>query len=379
MHVAPEGRKTAAGNGPLSGVKIVEFVGIGPSPFAAMLLADMGADVLRIDRPGGGDPYSQNVVNRGRPTLFLDLKETEHVDVALRILDGADALIEGLRPGVMERLHLGPDVVLQRNPRIVYARMTGWGQTGPLSQTAGHDINYISVVGALAAIGPQNRPVPPLNLVGDYGGGSLYLVAGILAGIISSRQTGLGQIVDCAICDGAASLMAMFSDLSSQGRWSSGRESNLLDGGAPFYRTFECADGKHISVGALEPKFYDLLCKQLGFSAVDLPDRDDVGNWPQLHAALEQRFKLKTRDEWCELLSDLDTCVAPILTLSEAAAYPHLAERQTFIEVDGVTQPAPAPRFSRTPSSIRMGMDEVLTVEKALARWSRNQNRDRTD
>jgi alpha-methylacyl-CoA racemase len=361
--------KEAAG-GPLSGLRVLEFVGIGPGPFAAMLLADMGADVLRIDRPGGGDPYSRNVVNRGRPTLHCDLKDMSQVEQVMTLIDQADALIEGFRPGVMERLGLGPDVVLQRNPKLVYGRMTGWGQTGPLSQTAGHDINYISVAGALAAIGPAGRPVPPLNLVGDYGGGSLYLVTGLLAGIISARQTGLGQVIDCAICDGAASLMAMFSDLSSQRRWTSDREANLLDGGAPFYRTYECADGRHIAVGALEPKFYDLLCDHMGFARNDLPDREDTRNWERLHAILERRFKLKTRDEWCDLLGGVDTCVTPVLTLSEAAAHPHLVARQTFVKTDDVVQPAPAPRFSRTPSSIRPIADGVLTLDDALTRWA---------
>jgi alpha-methylacyl-CoA racemase len=364
------GHEAKTGSGPLSGVRILEFVGIGPGPFAAMLLADMGAEVLRIDRPGGGDPYSRNVVGRGRPTLCLDLKDASQTTDLLTLIERADALIEGFRPGVMERLGLGPDPVLQRNPKLVYGRMTGWGQTGPLSQVAGHDINYISVAGALAAIGPEDRPIPPLNLVGDYGGGSLYLVAGILAGIISARQTGRGQVVDCAICDGAASLMAMFSDLSSQGRWTSRRAGNLLDGGAPFYRTFECSDGMHLSVGALEPKFYDLLCTHLGFGRDELPDRDDVGNWDRLHMLLEQRFKLKTRDEWCNILSSLDTCVTPVLTLNEAAEHPHLAERQTFIEIDHVVQPAPAPRFSGTPSSVRRIADKALTMDEALAQWA---------
>jgi alpha-methylacyl-CoA racemase len=365
------GEKTdRTASGPLVGVKVLEFVGIGPGPFAAMLLADMGADVLRIDRPSGGDPYSRNVVNRGRPTLHVDLKNASHVAEVLRLVGRADALIEGFRPGVMERLGLGPDVALQRNPKIVYGRMTGWGQTGPLAETAGHDINYISAVGALDAIGPGERPVPPLNLVGDYGGGSLYLVAGILAGIISARQTGQGQTVDCAICDGAASLMAMFSDLSSQGRWSAKRSTNLLDGGAPFYRVFECADGKHLSVGALEPKFYDLLCEHMGFAPGELPDREDERNWDRLHAIFEQRFRLRTRDEWCEILEGLDTCVSPVLTLHEAASHPHLRERQTFVNVDDVVQPAPAPRFSRTPSSIRKIADKVLTIDEMLSRWA---------
>lgn len=355
--------------GPLAGLRIAEFVGIGPGPFAAMLLADMGADVLRIDRPGGGDMFSRNVVNRGRPTLFADLKDASQRDKVLQILGKADALIEGFRPGVMERLGLGPDIVLQRNPRIAYGRMTGWGQTGPYALAAGHDINYISLSGALAAIGPKERPVLPLNLVGDYGGGSLYLVMGLLAAIISARQTGHGQVVDCAICDGAASLMSMFSDLTSQGRWVQERESNLLDGGAPFYRNFECADGKFVAVGPLEPKFYELMCDLMGLSQGELPDRNDVANWTRLHGSLEQKFKEKTRDEWCALLSGEDTCVTPVLTLAEAAGHPHLAARGTFVDVDGVVQPAPAPRFSRTPSAARPIDRTELTFEGALSRW----------
>lgn len=369
MQQAPEETKPKAGQGPLSGLKVVEFVGIGPGPFAAMLLADMGADVLRIDRPGGGDTFSRNVVNRGRSTLVADLKDASQREKVLEILDEADALIEGFRPGVMERLGLGPDAVLQRNPRIAYGRMTGWGQTGPYAHVAGHDINYVSLSGALAAIGPKERPVLPLNLVGDYGGGSLYLVTGLLAAILSARQTGQGQVVDCAICDGAASLMSMFCDLASQERWTEGREANLLDGGAPFYRSYECADGRFVAVGPLEPKFYELMCELMELPSSRLPDRDDVGNWERLHEVFERKFKEKTRDEWCVLLSGKDTCVTPVLTLSEAASHPHLAARRTFVEIDGVVQPAPAPRFSRTPSSIRLAAQADLTLEEALSRW----------
>lgn len=369
MQQSPKETKTRAGQGPLSGLKVVEFVGIGPGPFAAMLLADMGADVLRIDRPGGGDTFSRNVVNRGRSTLFTDLKDVSQREKVLEVLDKADALIEGFRPGVMERLGLGPDVVLQRNPRIAYGRMTGWGQSGPYALAAGHDINYVSLSGALAAIGPKERPVSPLNLVGDYGGGSLYLVMGLLAAILSARQTGHGQIIDCAICDGAASLMSMFSDLASQQRWTMEREANLLDGGAPFYRNYECADGKFVAVGPLEPKFYELMCELMELSPGELPDRDDIGNWKRLHTIFEQKFKEKTRDEWCALLSGKDTCVTPVLTLAEAADHPHLTARGTFVEVDGVVQPAPAPRFSRTPSAARAVDRTELNFEDALSRW----------
>jgi alpha-methylacyl-CoA racemase len=369
MQQAESETNTEPGTGPLARIKVVEFVGIGPGPFAAMLLADMGADVIRVDRLGGGDPYSVNVVNRGRPTVYADLKNVSHRESILAILDQADALIEGFRPDVMERLGLGPEIILQRNPKMAYGRMTGWGQTGPLAHTAGHDLNYLSVTGALAAIGPKERPLPPLNLVGDYGGGSLYLVAGLLAAIIAAQRTGLGQVVDGAICDGAASLMSMFSDLSSQRRWRLQREANLLDGGAPFYRTYTCADGKFIAVGALEPKFYHLLCEHMGFSSGELPDRDEDANWDQLHTIFERRFREKTRDEWCALLGDKDTCVTPVLTLGEAAMHPHLVARKTFVEIDGVVQPAPAPRFSRTPTSIRRVDHVTLTFEEALSRW----------
>lgn len=369
MQQSPVETMAMAGQGPLSGLKVVEFVGIGPGPFAAMLLADMGADVLRIDRPGGGDAFSRNVVNRGRSTLFADLKDASQRGKVLEILDKADALIEGFRPGVMERLGLGPDVVLGRNPMMAYGRMTGWGQTGPYAQTAGHDINYVSLTGALAAIGPKERPALPLNLVGDYGGGSLYLVTGLLAAILSARQTGHGQVVDCAICDGAASLMSMFCDLASQGRWTGDREANLLDGGAPFYRNYECADGRFVAVGPLEPKFYELMCELMEVPSDQLPARDDPGNWERLHEFFESKFKEKTRDDWCALLSGKDTCVTPVLTLSEAASHPHLAARQTFVEIGGVVQPAPAPRFSRTPSTIRQAEQPELTFDQVLSRW----------
>ncbi|MBV8661584.1 MAG: CoA transferase [Hyphomicrobiales bacterium] len=356
-------------SGPLAGLRIVEFAGIGPGPFAAMLLADMGADVVRLDRPSGSDPYSRNVIARGRPRVAADLKDPLEIERVLGLLDSADALIEGFRPGVMERLGLGPDVVLARNPRLVYGRMTGWGQSGPLAQAAGHDINYIAVTGALAAIGDDDGPVPPLNLVGDYGGGSLYLVAGLLAALLSAARTGEGQVVDCAIADGAASLMAMFSELSSQGRWSDRRGANLLDGGAPFYRAYACADGRHIALGALEPQFYALFRKLVGLA--DDPDfdrRDDPAVWPQLRAKLAALFLTRTREEWSRLLEGTDACFAPVLTLAEAPDHPHLAARGTFVTIDGVTQPAPAPRFSRTPSAIGP-IGETATLDEVLEAW----------
>lgn len=357
--------------GPLAGIRIVEFAGIGPGPFAAMLLADMGADVVRLDRPSGTDPYSRHVVSRGRPSVAVDLKDPTETARVLDLLDSADALIEGFRPGVMERLGLGPDVVLARNPRLVYGRMTGWGQTGPLAQTAGHDINYIAITGALAAIGPASQPMPPLNLVGDYGGGSLYLVAGVLAALLSAGRTGQGQVVDCAICDGAASLMAMFCELSAQNRWTDHRASNLLDGGTPYYRTYACADGRHIALGPLEPQFYALFRKLAGLeNDPDFDRRDDPALRATLHAKLEALFQTKTRDEWTRLLEGTDACFAPVLTLAEAPAHPHLAARGAFVEVDGVVQPAPAPRFSRTPAAIRASAKTASLAEVAAA-WRR--------
>ncbi|UHC14270.1 CoA transferase [Methylobacterium currus] len=356
--------------GPLAGLRIVEFAGIGPGPFAAMLLADMGAELVRLDRPGGADPYSQNVVARGRPTVTVDLKDPGDRAGALALLERADALIEGFRPGVMERLGLGPDIVLARNPRLVYGRMTGWGQDGPLARSAGHDITYMAVTGALAAIGPAERPVPPLNLVGDYGGGSLYLVAGLLAGLLSAGRTGRGQVVDAAICDGAASLMAMFSELASQGRWSDRREANLLDGGAPWYRAYACRDGRHVAIGPLEPQFYALFRRLTGLDAdPDFDRRDDPAMWPILRHKLEMLFAGRTRDEWCRLLEGTDACVAPVLSLSEAADHPHLAARGTFVTVDGTVQPAPAPRFSGTPTAIKPPSGP-LTLAEAVVRWS---------
>jgi alpha-methylacyl-CoA racemase len=365
---APSKRVAAKTEGALEGVRIVEFAGIGPAPFAAMLLADMGADVLRIDRPGGSDAWPGQVTNRGRRTVFADLKNFADREGVATLVESADALIEGFRPGVMERLGLGPEALLARNSRLVYGRMTGWGQTGPLAHAAGHDINYIALTGALAAIGPRARPVPPLNLVGDYGGGSLYLVMGLQSGIISARRTGAGQVVDCAICDGAASLMALFTDLQRQGRWSDDRQSNLLDGGAPFYRTYECADGKFVSLGALEPQFYALLRERAGLEDAAF-DRDDVAAWPALHAKLEAVFRTRSRDEWCRLLEGSDACFAPVMTLSEAPSHPHLAARKTYVDSGDAIVPAPAPRFSQTPSRIRLVPPEALSIDEALSNW----------
>jgi alpha-methylacyl-CoA racemase len=363
-------RAGAERQGPLAGIRIVEFVGLGPGPFAAMLLADLGADIVRIDRPGSPQLDATNVVSRGRPTVEADLKDAARVAEVLDVLAEADALIEGFRPGVMERLGLGPEIVLGRNPRLVYGRMTGWGQTGPLAQAAGHDINYIAITGALAAIGPAERPVPPLNLVGDYGGGSLYLVMGLLAGILSAGRTGRGQVVDCAICDGAASLMSLFSELSAQGRWTDRRASNFLDGGAPYYGVFACADGLHVSIGALEPQFYELLREKAGLDDPAFDLRHDETSWPALRAKLADVFVRRTRAEWCSILEGTDACFGPVLALQEAPHHPHMAAREAFVTLDGVTQPGSAPRFSGTSAKARPVDRRRLDLPEAVRRWS---------
>ena len=339
-------------SGPLTGFRIVEFAGIGPGPFACMMLADMGAEVVTLDRVGSGKNL-KSVSGRGRKVVELDLKSEAGISQVLDLLAHADALIEGFRPGVMERLGLGPEVVLARNPRLVYGRMTGWGQHGPLAQAAGHDINYISVTGALAAIGGKDRPVPPLNLVGDFGGGALYLVVGVLAALLEARKSGQGQVVDAAMCDGAASLMSMFFDMTAAGRWTEQRGSNFLDGGAHFYGVYECACGGFISIGSIEPKFYALLRQHAGLVDAGFDDQMDQNAWPELKQKLVSVFKSKTRDEWCAVMEGTDICFAPVLTMKEAPAHPHMAAREIFVTRHGVTQPAPAPRFSRTPSVIR--------------------------
>ena len=338
--------------GPLAGFRVVEFAGIGPGPFACMMLADMGAEVVTLDRVGARKNLT-SAAGRGRKVVELDLKDKAAIAKVLELLANADALVEGFRPGVMERLGLGPDVVLAHNPRLVYGRMTGWGQEGPLAQAAGHDINYISVTGALAAIGTAETPVPPLNLVGDFGGGALYLVVGVLAALLESRQSGKGQVVDAAMCDGAASLMSMFFDLTAAGRWTEARASNFLDGGAHFYGVYQCACRSFISIGSIEPQFYALLRDLAGLSDTDFDAQMDREAWPVLKQKLVDVFKTKTRDEWCKIMEGTDICFAPVLTMKEAPEHPHMAARNTFVSRHGVTQPAPAPRFSRTPSAIR--------------------------
>ncbi|WP_337185312.1 CaiB/BaiF CoA-transferase family protein [Phenylobacterium sp.] len=341
------------GQGPLSGLKIVEFAGIGPGPFCGMLLSDLGADVVRIDRKGQGRGAPSDVTSRGRRSVALDLKTPEAVETCLKLMEKADAIIEGFRPGVMERLGLGPDVALKRNPRLVYGRMTGWGQTGPYAHAAGHDMNYIAITGALHAIGTQDKPVPPLNLVGDFGGGALYLAFGVLAGVIQARETGQGQVVDCAMSDGAASLMAMFYGFKGAGGWKEERRSNLLDGGAHFYDTYQCSDGKWVSIGSIEPQFYALLLEKTGIDDPDFQRQHDRSMWPDLREKLAAVIARKTRDEWTQIMGGTDVCFAPVLDLDEAPKHPHNVARQTFVEVAGVTQPAPAPRFSATPGAIQ--------------------------
>jgi alpha-methylacyl-CoA racemase len=342
-------------SGPLHGVRVVELVGIGPGPFAAMMLADLGADVIRVDRPGGNalqlGPADKDILGRGRPSAAIDLKNPRGVEVVLDLVESADILIEGLRPGVTERLGLGPADCHARNPRLVYGRMTGWGQSGPLAQTAGHDINYISIAGALGTIGRAGGPPQvPLNLVGDFAGGSLYLVTGLLAALTHARATGEGQVVDAAITDGTAHLMSMIVAMQQSGGWSDQRGTNLLDTGTPFYDVFETSDGEWMSVGPLEPQFYQALVT--GLDLPDAPGQFELGRWDELRTLLSETFASRTRAEWEQVFDGTDACVTPVLSLPEAYAHPHNVARGTFVEQDGLTQPAPAPRFSATPATL---------------------------
>ncbi len=340
--------------GPLHGIRVVEFAGIGPGPFAAMLLSDMGAEIVRIDRKGGRTPHKTEVTYRGRQAVALDMKKPQAVEAALKLIGRADALIEGFRPGVMERLGAGPDVCLARNPRLVYGRMTGWGQTGPLSDAAGHDINYIALTGALHAIGNAGgKPVPPLNLAGDFGGGALYLAFGVVCGLLEAKSSGKGQVVDAAMTDGAASLMTMTWAFRAMGIWGDDRGTNILDSGAPWYDLYECADGGYVSIGAIEPQFYAELLERIGLAGEDLPAQMDRAAWPELRRRLAEVFATRSRDAWREVLEGSDACFAPVLTMAEAAEHPHMKARGTFVESDGVLQPGPSPRFSATPASIR--------------------------
>lgn len=339
--------------GPLKGVKVLEFVGLGPAPFCAMMLSDMGADVVRIDRPGafGGGPAE--VLARGRRSVALDLKNEAALEACLGMVEAADILLEGFRPGVMERLGLGPDVALARNAALVYGRMTGWGQYGPLAHAAGHDLNYIALTGALGAIGTPDKPVPPLNLVGDFGGGAMYLAFGVMAALHHAKMTGQGQVVDAAIVDGATSLMASQHQLAAMGLWHTRRGENLLDGGAHFYGVYACSDGGFVSIGPLEPEFYALLCEKLEISPEDMPADWTGKGWAEARSRLETIFLTRSRDEWCEVFEGSDVCFAPVLNYEESAEHPHMVERAVYQEVEGVRQASPAPRFSATPGAIQ--------------------------
>lgn len=359
-------------SGPLHGFKIVEIAGIGPGPFCGMLLADLGAEVLRLDRTesagSGGSPADINA--RGRRSVAVNLKSPEGVDTVLRLADRADALFEGFRPGVMERLGLGPDVCLERNPRLVYGRMTGWGQDGPLAKVAGHDINYISIAGALFHMGRSGQPpTPPLNLVGDFGGGGLLLAYGIVCALLERERSGKGQVVDAAMVDGAATLMGVFFGARHGGFWVDQRGANMLDSGAHFYDAYETRDGKFIAIGSIEPQFYALLLQHTGISADELPQWDRE-RWPELKEKLAAVFRTKTRDEWCAIMDGTDVCFSPVLTMGEAPEHPHNKARGTFVDFHGVMQPAPAPRFSRTSGELSRPPAAVgQHTDEALAEW----------
>ena len=349
--------------GPLEGVRVVELAGIGPGPFCAMLLADMGAEVIRVDRAAmvgrdtdrDGNDARFNLLARGRRNIAIDLKNPAGVAATLRLVDRADALIEGFRPGVMERLGLGPETCLARNPRLVYGRMTGWGQDGPIAHTAGHDINYIALSGVLHSIGEAGGPPAiPLNLVGDFGGGALYLAMGVLAGIISARASGKGQVIDCSMVEGAASLMMMMYGALASGAWTEERGRNRTDGGSHFYHVYETSDGEYISVGSIEPQFYALLLRHTGLEGESLPEQSDRTTWPDMQRRLARIFKQKTRAEWTAIMQQTDICFAPVLRMSEAIEHPHNRHRHSFVEVDGVVQPGPAPRFLGTPTRVRL-------------------------
>ncbi len=362
--------------GPLAGVRILEIAALGPAPFASMMLADMGAEVLRIDRADrveGGDPATPplDFLSRGRRSVGLDLKSPDGVELLLNLVEVADAVIEGFRPGVMERLGAGPEVCLARNPRLIFGRMTGWGQEGPLAQAAGHDINYIALAGALEPIGRLGeKPLPPLNLVGDFGGGGMLLAYGIACALVERARSGKGQVVDAAMVDGAAALMTFLHGAQQSGCWKPERGTNLLDSGAHFYDTYETSDGKYISIGAIESKFYTELIAKLGLAPEDLPDQMDRSHWPKQKERFTELIKTKTREEWCEILEGTDACFAPVLSMTEASDHPHLRKRGTFVEVAGALQPGPAPRFSRTPCRISSPPPHAgQHTDEALADW----------
>jgi alpha-methylacyl-CoA racemase len=340
--------------GPLAGVRVVELAGIGPGPFCAMLLADMGAEVLRVDRPAAAAGPWPPLLTRGRRSVAVDLKHPQGPKVVLRLADAADVLLEGFRPGVAERLGIGPDACLARNPRLVYGRMTGWGQDGPLRASAGHDINYLALAGALHPLGrPGEPPHPPLNLLGDYGGGGMLLAFGVACALLEAGRSGRGQVVDAAVLDGGALLTTVLHELAGLGLWRWERGTNLLDGGAPFYDTYACADGRHVAVGALEPQFYAAFVEGLGLTGALPGGQYDLAHWPEHRRRFAEAFATRTRDEWADVFAGTDACVTPVLGLREAPVHPHLAARGTFVEQDGASLPGPAPRFSRTPGAVR--------------------------
>jgi alpha-methylacyl-CoA racemase len=364
--------------GPLTGLKVIEMVGLGPAPFCAMLLADMGAEVIRVQRPGQalGERARFDVLGRGRRVVALDLRQSEGVETLLQLVEGADALIEGFRPGVMERLGLGPEQCLQRNPKLVFGRMTGWGQSGPLAQAAGHDINYIALAGALHAIGrPGEKPVVPHNYIGDFGGGGMLLGFGVLCALLEAQRSGKGQVVDAAMTDGTALLSAMMYGFRAGGRLSDERGANLLDGGAHFYDTYACADGRFIALGAIEPQFYAELLQRCGIDDPQFQQQMDPRQWPQLKTKLTALFLQRSRAQWCDLLEGSDACFAPVLDWAEAAEHPHNRERGTYLELGGVLQPAPAPRFSRTPAATPTQASGETQSEAVLRDWGLSDER----
>ena len=365
-----------AARGPLSGLRVIAFEAIGPAPFCGMMLADMGADVLLLERPpvplpGEAKKRRHDIMLRGCRSITVDLKSAAGRETAMQLADKADALLEGFRPGVMERLGLGPEPLLARNAKLVYGRMTGWGQTGPMAQAAGHDINYIALSGVLNAIGRRGQaPVPPLNLIGDFGGGGMLLAFGVCCALINAQRTGQGQVVDAAMVDGASILASMFWGRLGTGLWTEERGANLLDSGSPWYDVYETSDGKYVSIGAIEPKFYAEFLQRMGFVAADLPDQNDRDHWPDLRSRFSAAFRSKTRDAWSSIFENSDACFAPVLAFSEARRDPHSVARNAFITLDGIEQPAPAPRFSRTPGTVRSAPPERGEgARAALADW----------
>ena len=368
--------------GPLEGVRILEVAGIGPGPFAGMMLSDMGAEVVRIDRADrvrGGDPENppKDILARGRRSVAVDLKNPEGIETVLAMIEKADVIIEGFRPGVMERLGLGPEICLARNPALVFGRMTGWGQEGPMAKAAGHDINYIALTGALHAIGRRDAaPTPPLNLVGDFGGGGMLLAYGVVCALLETARSGKGQVVDAAMVDGASALMGMIYAMKAMGVWQPDRGTNMLDTGAHFYDVYATKDSKYVSIGSIEPQFYALLLEHIGLAGEELPAQMDRGKWAELKVRVAEIFKTRTRDEWTEIMEGTDICYAPVLDLDEAPNHPHIKHRKTFVEADGVVQPAPAPRFSRTaPELVRPPSFEGQHTAEVLADFGFDQER----